>query len=159
MKTFLTIVFAACLSGSVWADTYLEHWNWSTLRDGKQVGEMFTWWASNDLHDSLLKSDPLATPKFFMSQAATDAATAYMKERVASYNAHGLNADFSRYQIVAFGYREVPRRSDQLHGEEPTGKWLRYLEYGAGLGSMAVKVYLLPDDSVLQPKIEPLKDK
>ena len=50
--------------------------------------------------------------------------------------------------MVAFGYREIPRRSDLIDGEEPTGKWLRYLEYSAGLGSLAVKVYLLPDDTV-----------
>ena len=159
MKTFLALVFVFCVSTNLLADTYLEHWNWSSIHDGKEVGEMFTWWVPNDLHDSLPKTNPLVSVKPFMSQAATEAAIGYVKERVASYNSHGMTEDFSRYTLVAFGYREVPRRFDQANGEEPTGKWLRYLEYNGGLGSMAVKVYLLPDDTVLRPKIEPVKNK
>jgi hypothetical protein len=156
MKILLAafVILTAGLPPSPPDSTHVDFWSWSTDKGGQKL----TWIISDAAFLSLPDKSPLNDGPFPLSEAAEAAATSYVKEQLASYAQAGhYLLTRSDYRISAFGFKEVQPRFG-LHTSSPSqGRWIRYLEFnlegGAGL---VVKVYLLPDGSVLRPKIEPV---
>ena len=157
MKSLLALLLLPFFATALRAETHLDYWSWSTAKDGATVGESLDWTIPDDVHGSLPVGDPLSSTESFMSETVRKTAQEYERERAAVKGAAnpGLGTA-SEYKLIAFGYREVPRRSDRPDAAEHTGKWLRYLEYGTGYASLPIKIYLLPDGTILRPKIEPI---
>lgn len=155
MKILLAafVIFTAGFPLSLPDSTHVDFWSWSTLKGGQK----FTWLISDAAFQSLPAESPLKAGLFPLSAPAEEAVTNFAKEQMSAYaQIAGFPAGALDYRITGFGFKEIFPRYGLPDPSPNRGRWIRYLEFSAGGASLSFKVYLMPDDSILRPKIEPI---